>query len=810
MRYGSLLAVVLPIAIISVGVAENATIKGLVFQSSSYSGHRILKQRGPDNSNHIDNVQTGFQSKAHGTTKGQSSALVSDLNLEGTSQTISLTSLTKTDMANTQSQSSNGVQGGHSTQSQLQQSQQQGSTSNSTTSSSSASGQSTSGQASSSNPSTPLPYTARLSSGVQVSPDNFGLNVAEWDNGMNASSTIPAIRKLGTGLQRYPNNDAWSWKLNRSRNGSDNYRTWNSFTSPFSMLRWSSELKATGNQGIFNINYGMNSQWNGGQSVSDVRELTQYIVSHHIPVRAMVVGSENYAGGTINLRANKSPAEYADVAKQMAIAIHQIDPSMKVGVNLTPGLNGRMSSTDLKWNETVLRTDAPYIQFVTFHVYPVDNAVSQSGLLQTLMKDVPDITSEVRRLLIGNTGKYASHIQVWFTEFNLFSQPRPKTVQNIGGTAMMESMLLARSLGVNEVDWWSLHGGAHALMSNGQVASPEVHHAVSQYGTFALTGDGQAPEKSMNSLYPTGQALSELTSLVRGGAQLDAKTAGNLLVAKITRGSSAHWVVVNTGNTNETVQVNGVGHTVAAHTYTVLSSSASSTLHTPDKAVDLPASALVTSSSLAVQASHQAPPATPHISSVSASDIHSNEVLTLHGSGFGSSRGSGYVSFSNNNVHWGSPQNFYKLNILKWTNSEIQFVTPSQSVPHGSVNLKPGSSASATVFTGNQASSNTVQMHVQTALPAQLSTAQLTPGKTVTVTGNGFGSSQGNGYVQVSDQGVNIGSPSNFYKLRIVSWTNGSITFVVPTQHLTPGTAASVRVMAASGIETVTMNGSVH
>ena len=83
--------------------------------------------------------------------------------------------------------------------------------------------------------------------------------------------------------------------------------------------------------------------------------------------------------------------------------------------------------------------------------------------------------------------------------------------------------------------------------------------------------------------------------------------------------------------------------------------------------------------------------------------------------------------------------------------------------------------------------------------------AAASPGQQVTVTGAGFGSAQGNGYVNLSDNGANWGAPGN-PAVHVDSWSDTAVTFTIPTPsgtngevHVYPGTNASVTVVNSSG-----------
>jgi predicted alpha-1,2-mannosidase len=87
-----------------------------------------------------------------------------------------------------------------------------------------------------------------------------------------------------------------------------------------------------------------------------------------------------------------------------------------------------------------------------------------------------------------------------------------------------------------------------------------------------------------------------------------------------------------------------------------------------------------------------------------------------------------------------------------------------------------------------------------------LSPATAAAGQTVTINGNGFGATQGSGYVAFSDNGINWGAPGNAGTFHVDSWSDTAITFTVPTPSggngqfaVAPGTLASATVVTDSG-----------
>jgi alpha-glucosidase (family GH31 glycosyl hydrolase) len=79
-------------------------------------------------------------------------------------------------------------------------------------------------------------------------------------------------------------------------------------------------------------------------------------------------------------------------------------------------------------------------------------------------------------------------------------------------------------------------------------------------------------------------------------------------------------------------------------------------------------------------------------------------------------------------------------------------------------------------------------------------------GQQVTVTGSGFGASQGSSYLTFSDGGTNWGAPGDAASFTVDSWSDSAVTFTVPAASgtngewaVTPGTNATVSVTTSGG-----------
>jgi predicted alpha-1,2-mannosidase len=97
----------------------------------------------------------------------------------------------------------------------------------------------------------------------------------------------------------------------------------------------------------------------------------------------------------------------------------------------------------------------------------------------------------------------------------------------------------------------------------------------------------------------------------------------------------------------------------------------------------------------------------PVAASVSPATAAAGQQVTINGSGFGATQGSGYVAFSDNGTNWGSPGNAATFKIDSWSDTAITFTVPAPSGPNGQWSVAPGTDASVTVVNNSGAASDT-------------------------------------------------------------------------------------------------------
>jgi hypothetical protein len=118
-----------------------------------------------------------------------------------------------------------------------------------------------------------------------------------------------------------------------------------------------------------------------------------------------------------------------------------------------------------------------------------------------------------------------------------------------------------------------------------------------------------------------------------------------------------------------------------------------------------------------------------------------------------------------------------------------------------------GAVATGSTATVTQVGGTPVQLAEPTTPTITFSSpATAAAGQEVTVTGSGFGASQGSSYLTFSDNGTNWGAPGDQATFTIDSWADGAITFTVPSASgtngewaVTPGTTANISVTTSAG-----------
>ena len=172
--------------------------------------------------------------------------------------------------------------------------------------------------------------------------------------------------------------------------------------------------------------------------------------------------------------------------------------------------------------------------------------------------------------------------------------------------------------------------------------------------------------------------------------------------------------------------------------------------------------------------------AAPTLTSISPTAIKPGMTMTLTGSGFGATQGSGSVTFS-------APGDTQSASSFSsWSNTQIVLTVPNSIVP-------------GTVTVTQSGTSNGLAYTTIAPMLTGISPTSVKPGTTMTLTGSGFGATRGVGGVTFSAPGDTQGA-SNFS-----SWSDTQIVLTVPNS-IVPGTiTVSQNGVSSSGLAYTTI-----
>jgi predicted alpha-1,2-mannosidase len=102
----------------------------------------------------------------------------------------------------------------------------------------------------------------------------------------------------------------------------------------------------------------------------------------------------------------------------------------------------------------------------------------------------------------------------------------------------------------------------------------------------------------------------------------------------------------------------------------------------------------------------------PVVTSLSATSASAGQQVTINGSGFGSSQGNGYVSFSDNGSNWGAPGNVATFTVDSWSDTAITFTVPTPSGTNGEWSVWAGTPASVTVVDNSGDVSDAAELEI--------------------------------------------------------------------------------------------------
>jgi hypothetical protein len=447
---------------------------------------------------------------------------------------------------------------------------------------------------------------------AELSPAALGLNTAPWDYvyaanvsaGGGLDTIQPLLQAAHVGLLRYGGGsyaDYYGWQTNSNIQNCLPDDATASFvvtstgcasSDSLGFDQFSAQARAVGARSFVTVNYG------SGTPAEAAAWVTHAQTTPGDGVALWEVGNENYGCWEVNNWLARPPenyqgytpntystvngvfenptcpqvtqgnalgtqtlaTSYAANALQFLRAMKHAEPSARVGVPWAFGseVSGASVPDNAEWNDTVLRQDGKYADFVDAHYYPFFFGGSTGGsnptdqqVLQSLMS-VPSLYRQIR----GELDAYDPKAGVVVGETGVSNNETTTVCTPTGAIFAAGDVLSWLAAGAQSVDWWDMnnYGNTGATCTN-----PD-------YGMFT-SGSPPTPETPYYG-YVLASVLAQPHALLRPMTTSD--PADVLAYRSLLPGGKKAAAFINTNTASaETVTFRlGVPPSGALHTWT--------------------------------------------------------------------------------------------------------------------------------------------------------------------------------------------------------------------------------------------------
>ncbi len=402
----------------------------------------------------------------------------------------------------------------------------------------------------------------------------FGMNAAQWDNAFDTSTTLTQLAAIGARSLRFPggsDSDDYHWVYNRQ-----DANTWKWATSLANFIHIVTNANVST---MITVNYGtgytneaaawvaycnaatgsttalgtdsLGTNWSTAGYWAALRAATPLGTddgknflrlgrSAPLGFKYWEIGNEEYGSWeTDSNNVPHDPYTYAVRAAGYISLMKAVDPTVKIGVVVTPGEDGYANNTSHPaynaregtshngWTPvllTTLKALGVTPDFLIHHVYPQSpGSESDAGLLANLTGWSSD-ASNLRQLVTDYFGTSGTNIELVCTENNsVSSSPGKQSVSLVNGLYKADSLAQLMQTEFNGLYWWNFRNGG--VETNNNSASL---YGWRQYGEYGIV-DG-------TNYYPTFYTSKLLTNFVQAGDTiLTAATDYSLLSTYATR-----------------------------------------------------------------------------------------------------------------------------------------------------------------------------------------------------------------------------------------------------------------------------------
>jgi hypothetical protein len=386
-----------------------------------------------------------------------------------------------------------------------------------------------------------------------------GFNTAIWDGNFDTPQTVSLLKEAGTTILRFPGgslSDEYHWAINKSLTNAWQWQT--SFTNFMHVAT------NVGAQAFITVNYGTGTANEASNWVHYANNVMK------LGFKYWEIGNENY-GASWETDSNTFPHDpftYATRASNYFFMMRAADPTIKIGVVVTPGENSysngysnnpaynpRTGQTNYGWTAVVLTTlksQGITPDFLIHHVYPeYTGQESDPLLLQSAVNWAHD-AAHLRQQVSDYIGAGGQGIELLSTENNSNAGNQGRQ-----STSLVNGLYYADSLGqlmkteFNAMVWWDLRNSTDTKGS----FDPTLYGWRS-YGDLGVIN-------GLTNRDPTFYAFKLMQSFVSAGDTVLNATSDYLLLSvyatRHTNGSVSLLVLNKdtTTNFNAQVAING-------------------------------------------------------------------------------------------------------------------------------------------------------------------------------------------------------------------------------------------------------------
>ena len=362
----------------------------------------------------------------------------------------------------------------------------------------------------------------------------FGMNVAIWDNALDTPQTVTQLTNMGARALRFPggsDSDDYHWVPNRQDN--------NTWTWQTSMAGFIDVITNMNGQSMITVNYGSGftneaAAWvayaNGSTSSSlllgvdptghnwisagywanlraaaplqtdDGKNFLRISRPAPVGLKYWEIGNEEY--GSWETDSNSLPHDpytYALRARDYISLMKAVDPTIKIGVVVTPGedsfanytnhpaLNARTGQAHFGWTPVLLATLKSLgvtPDFVIHHRYPQGSGgETDEGLLLSTSGWASD-AANLRQMISDYAGSNGTNIEIVCTENNsVSSNPGKQSTSLVNGLFFADGLAQLMQTEINGLFWWNFRNGGDSFGGN----TNDSLYGWRQYGDYGIT-----------------------------------------------------------------------------------------------------------------------------------------------------------------------------------------------------------------------------------------------------------------------------------------------------------------------------------